>query len=240
MPDTPKTLVYLRPDTIGDLILFIPALRLFMAAWPDSRHVVVVREGYSDLAPLLPAKLEWRVARLNPFKQRPSECRGELSGLFAELAAVGPDLILAPTLNRTWLELAVAAHFGKTRSVVLGGAEVDPLFAASLKLDLGIDPASAFKETVASAADVTDVENQHRFAERLVGRPLARELPSVSIGAEATAKARTVLDGLGLSPGKWAAVFAGGLANVPLKAWTPGQFAELAVWLEQGGSCPSC
>ena len=45
MPASPKTIVYLRPDTIGDLILFTPALRLFMAEWPKARHVIVVRRG---------------------------------------------------------------------------------------------------------------------------------------------------------------------------------------------------
>jgi len=231
VPVKPKTLVYLRPDTIGDLILFIPTLRLFMAEWPDARHVLVVRAGYEDLAPLFPAGITWKVARLNPFRKRPSECRGELSALFAELAALDPDLILAPTLNRTWLELAVASHFEKVRSVVLGGADVDPNFAASLRLDLGIEPATAFKETVPSDSALGEVENQHRFAERLLGRALARELPAIEVPAEASTMARAILDKLGLHSGKWAAVFAGGLANVPVKAWTAAGFAELVAWL---------
>ena len=94
-----------------------------------------------------------------------------------------PDLILAPTLNRTWLEIAVAAHFKGVRSVVLGSADVDPLFAASLRLDLGVDPASAFRETVASDRACGDVESQHRFAEHLIG-PQARPPPSGHRGPE--------------------------------------------------------
>ena len=43
MPDQPKTILYLRPDSIGDLILFTPALDLFLAEWPNARHVIVVR-----------------------------------------------------------------------------------------------------------------------------------------------------------------------------------------------------
>ena len=232
MPAKPKTIVYLRPDTIGDLILLTPALRLLMAEWPDARHVLVVREGYESLAPLFPKALEWKVARLNPFKQRPSECAGALAALLGELEALAPDLILAPTLNRTWLELAVAAHFKAVRSVVLGGADVDPLFAASLKIDLGVDATASFSETVASDASLGDVENQHRFAEQLVGHALPAEMPVVEVPKAMAAKARAVATKLGLSEGKWAAVFPGGVANVAVKAWPTDRFAEVVAWLQ--------
>jgi ADP-heptose:LPS heptosyltransferase/GT2 family glycosyltransferase len=232
VPVQPKTIVYLRPDTIGDLILFTPALGLFMAEWPKSRHVIVVREGYESLASLFPKALEWKVARLNPFKQRPSECHKELSALFGDLSVMGPELILAPTLNRTWLELAVAAHFKNIRSVVLGGAEVDPIFAASLRLDLGVDPAVSFRETVASDKSVGDVENQHRFAENLIGRSLPRVVPSVEVPAGVSEKARAIAAKLGLAAGKWAVVFPGGLANVSVKSWPADGFAEVVAWLQ--------
>jgi ADP-heptose:LPS heptosyltransferase/GT2 family glycosyltransferase len=239
VPDKPKTLVYVRPDTIGDLILFTPALRLFLAEWPKARHVIVVREGYESLAPLFPKGLEWKVAHLNPFKQRPSECRKELAALLGELEALAPSLILAPTLNRTWLEIAVAAHFRGVRSVVLGGAEVDPLFAASLRLDLGVDPASAFTETIGAEKFVGDVESQHRFAEKVLGRTLPRELPAITVPPDAAAEARALAAKRGLSAGKWAAVFAGGLANVSVKSWNAKDFAEVAAWLQVKKKIPA-
>ena len=238
MPVDPKTIVYLRPDTIGDLILFTPALRLFMAEWPKARHVIVVRRGYESLAPLFPRQLEWKVARLNPFKQRPSDCREELSALLGELAKAAPDLILAPTLNRTWLEIAVAAHFKKTRSVVLGGADVDPIFAASLRLDLGVDNAAAFTETVPSEASATDVENQHRLVEHLLGRRLPTELPAIDVPKEPQAKARASVAALGLPAGRWAAVFVGGVANVAVKSWPARHFAEVVAWLQSERKIP--
>jgi ADP-heptose:LPS heptosyltransferase len=238
VPVKPKTIVYLRPDTIGDLILFTPALKLLMTEWPGARHVIVVREGYESLAPLFPKGLGWKVARLNPFKKRPSECQKELASLLATIAAESPELILAPTLNRTWLEIAVAAHFKHIRSVVLGGAEVDPIFAASLRLDLGVEPATAFRETVVSDNSLGDVENQHRLAEYLAGRPLQRELPAVEVSEDATSRARAVAKGRGLAEGKWAAVFAGGLANVAVKSWPTERFAEVVSWLQSSKKIP--
>jgi ADP-heptose:LPS heptosyltransferase len=232
VPVTPKTIVYLRPDTIGDLVLFTPALGQFMEAWPKARHVIVVREGYESLSSLFPKSLEWKVAKLNPFKKRPSQCRPALKALLGELDALGPDLVLAPTLNRTWLEIAVAAHFAKVRSVVLGGADVDPIFAASLRLDLQVDPKSAFQETVPSDPSKGDVENQHRFAEKVIGGSLKRHFPALEVDAEISARARAIASKHGLGPGAWAAVFPGGLANVPVKSWPDEAFGEVVSWLQ--------
>jgi ADP-heptose:LPS heptosyltransferase len=233
VPVSPKTIVYLRPDTIGDLILFTPALARFMEAWPRARHVIVAREGYESLSSLFPKGLEWKVARLNPFRERPSQCRRELKALLGELDVLGPDLVLAPTLNRTWLEIAVAAHFAKVRSIVLGGADVDPIFAASLRLDLHVDPKGAFKETVPSDPSKGDVENQHRFAETVIGASLKRHFPTVEVDGETSARARAIASKHGLAPGTWAAVFPGGLANVPVKSWPTEAFAEVVAWLQE-------
>ncbi len=232
MPDSPKTIVYLRPDTIGDLVLFTPALGLLMAEWPKARHVIVVREGYESIAPLFPKGVEWQVARLNPFKQRPSECRKALGALFATLDGIKPDLILAPTLNRTWLEVAVAAHFKDVRSVALGDAAVDPIFAESLRLDLGVDSAKTFKETVPSDKSEGEVQGQHRFAESL-RRPEARSGPAHCRDPPRRRPCRqaAVLAKHGLSRGDWVAVFPGGGANVPLKSWPTEKFAEIVARL---------
>jgi len=238
VPVQPKTIVYLRPDTIGDLVLFTPALGLFMAEWPKARHVVVVREGYESLAPIFPKSLEWLVVHLNPFKQRPSECRKALGALLGTLEVIQPDLILAPTLNRTWLEIAVAAHFINVRSAVLGTAVVDPNFEESLRLDLGIDPAKAFRETADADRSSGEVESQHRFAELLIGRKLPRNLPNVDIPAQATAETGAILSKHGLPAGAWAAVFPGGGVNVSLKSWPSEKFAEVVARLGKKEKIP--
>ena len=236
----PKSIIYLRPDTIGDLIIFASALAELQAAWPDACHTLVVRAGYETLAPLFPPSLHWHVARLNPFKQKPSECRAELTALLEEIEALAPDLVLAPTLNRTWLEAAVAAHFPKVRSVMLGVQDVDPIFAAALRLDLGVEVATAFSETVPAAAHTTDWENQHRLVDHLLARPrpAARPLPSVTISATASTQAATVLGAAKLPAGAFAAVFPAGLANVQVKSWPAKKFAEIVLWLQRERSLP--
>ena len=240
MPVSPKSIVYLRPDTIGDLIIFTSALAELKAAWPNARHTLVVRSGYETLAPLFPASLAWHVAHLNPFKQKPSACRAELTALLGEIEALQPDLIVAPTLNRTWLEAAVAAHFPKIRSVVLGTQDVDPIFAAALRLELGVDVATAFTLKVPADAQTTDWENQHRLVDHLLDRdrPAERPLPSVTVPAKAQEQAAAVVAAAHLSAGTFAAVFPAGLANVQVKAWPAKKFAEIALWLQRDRQLP--
>ena len=240
MPVKPKSIVYLRPDTIGDLIIFSSALAELQTAWPKARHTLVVRSGYETLAPLFPASLRWHVARLNPFKQKPSACRAELAALLAEIETIQPDLIVAPTLNRTWLEAAVAAHFPKIRTVVLGAQDVDPIFAAALRLELGIAVATAFTEVVPAAPETTDWENQHRLVDHLLdrARPASRPLPAVTIPAAASAQATSVLAAAKLTAGAFAAVFPAGLANVQVKAWPTSKFAETVVFLQGERALP--
>ena len=95
MPVQPKSVVYLRPDTIRDLVIFTSALAELQRAWPKARHTVVVRAGYEALAPLFPAGIEWRVARFNPFSAKPADCRAPLATLLTELESLQPDLIVA-------------------------------------------------------------------------------------------------------------------------------------------------
>ena len=240
VPVTPKSIIYLRPDTIGDIVIFSSALAELQTAWPDARHTLIVRSGYETLAPLLPASLTWHVARLNPFKQKPSACRAELAALLTEIEKLQPDLIVAPTLNRTWLEAAVAAHFSKIRSVVLGAQDVDPIFAAALRLELGVAVNTAFTEVVAAATETTDWENQHRLVDHLLGRarPASRPLPAVAIPAAASAQAKTILATAKLLPGAFAAVFPAGLANVQVKAWPAAKFAETVIFLQRDNALP--
>ncbi len=223
MAPPPQSVVYIRPDTIGDLVIFQAALVRLQQAWPEAKHTVVVRPGYEALAPLFPGRLHWLTAALNPFKQPgPAECWPELEALRRQLEGLAPDLILAPALSRTWLEAAVAAQFPRVRSVVLGSRAVDPIFAAALALDLGVDAARAFGETVPVGEGERDWENQHRFVDHLLGATGARPAPAVAVPPAAVRRAGQLLAEWRLPPGQWAAVFVGGLANVQVKAWGRG------------------
>ncbi len=237
MPQSPKNILYVRADSFGDLILFTPALSRLIKAWPGARHALLVRPGYDSLKPLFPAEIEWKIAAVNPFKDSPAAARDALKSLLADLEANPPDLIVAATLSRTWLEVAVAAKFPQARRVALSHGAVDPLFATALELELGIKAAGVFTEIVEPDMTALDWENNHRLADHLLGKKGERSIPTLPVPAPAAAAARKILATQKLNAGEWIACYPAGVANVTMKAWPAAKFAETIAWLhrEHGG-----
>lgn len=238
MPAAPKNILYVRPDTFGDLVLFEPALRELIAVWPNARHTLLVRPGYESLAPLFSSNLRWRVAPLNPFSQSPSEGRAAFDALLRDLQKDPPDLIVGATLNRTWLEVALAARLPAARSVALGTGRVDPLFTTALALEFGATTADSLREQVEIDPAIREWENNLRLVDHLLGRKVARTAPSLSVPADRQAAADQWLAQHKLPAGRWVALFPAGVANVKIKAWSPAGFAETAAWLQREHQLP--
>ncbi len=239
MPKPPKTILYIRPDTFGDLVLFASALKQLELALPETKHVLVVRAGYDSLAKLFPGNILWRTTEINPFRQKPADCTQQLDALLADLAPLSPDVIVAGTQNRTWLEVAIAARFPQSRHIALGDASVDPLFATALRLSHGIDAASVFEETVTIDPKVRDWDNNHRLVNHLAGNDLPALAPQLEIPTELKKTAAALIAEKNLPDLGWAAIFPGGMANVPIKAWPQQRFAELIIELRKNHSLPS-
>jgi len=239
VPTAPKNILYIRPDTFGDLVLFAPALAHLQAAWPTARHTLLVRPGYETLAPLFPQNLAWMVAGLNPFKTGPQEGRAALDELLTRLAASPPDLIVAATLNRTWLEVALGARFPKARRVALGSGAVDPLFANALTIAHGVKAGDVFTEIVEADENAQEWENNLRLADHLLGKSVARTAPTLAVPESVAAEARKFLARHKLPAGRWVALFPAGLANVPIKAWPAARFAEIAAELHRARKLPA-
>ncbi len=233
MSPAPKNILYIRPDTFGDIVLFEPALRELMVAWPDAKHTLLVRPGYESLASLFPQQLNWQVATMNPFTQGPAESRTALADLLAILGADPPDLIIAATLNRTWLEVALAAQLPKARCVALGDGRVNPLFTTALALEMGANVEETFKEQVAADNSALEWENNLRLVGHLLGRKVPRHHPHLEIPKSTAAQASSWLDSHKIIERQWVAIFPAGTANVKIKAWEPTKFAETAAWLHR-------
>lgn len=233
MPQTPKSILYVRADSFGDLILFTPALSRLIKAWPSARHTLLVRPGYDSLKPLFPAEIEWKTAAVNPFKDSPAAARTALQALLNGLEANPPDLIVAATLSRTWLEVAVAAPFPQARRVALGHGAVDPIFATALQLELGVKSSGVFPEVVEPDSAALDWENNHRLADHLLGKKGERIIPNLPVPANQAAAAAKILAGHKFSAGDWVACYPAGVANVTMKAWPAAKFAETIAWLHR-------
>ncbi|MSU22441.1 MAG: glycosyltransferase [Opitutus sp.] len=254
-PPAPRTVLLLKPDTLGDLVLLAPTLNALRAAWPQTRIAVLIRRAYLDLAPLLaPSRLavslvepgspnrpgiEWIATTLDPFSQGPDADPTELARLRAAVAELAPDVIAAVSSRRNWLEIALAAapptptssNGPAARRLALGTTESDEIFSTQLRVMLGLSAAAAFTETIPTAPDEPDWRRNFALADTLLGRSVERTAPSLVLDAAAKKSADDLLRSLGLARGGYAACAAAGFANVKLKTWPADRFGAAVKFL---------
>ena len=196
----PRAALLLKIDTLGDLVVFAPALRALRAAWTGTRLVVVIRQSYLDLAPLLAAGIEWLPTTLDPFAQGPEADPAEVNRLRETVAALNPEVVAAATSRRNWLEVALGASAPAARRVALGASADDEFFATRLRVALGLNASHVFSETVAVPAGEPDWRANFALADALLGRAVERTPPTLSAPA---AGAEKILAQHGLERGRY-------------------------------------
>ena len=235
----PRVAVFLRPDTLGDLVLFSPTLRCLRAAWPQTRIAVVIRRPYLELAPALAPRVEWIATGIDPFAQGPTDANAELATLRQTLAALAPDLIVAACPRRNWLETALAASVPQARRIALGSVEEDPFFGTQLRLQLGTTSAATFPEIAAVTGYAQDWQRGYCLADHLLGTKVERVPLALEVDAATLHTADEILRQRGLEPGRYVACAAAGFANVRLKTWPADRFGATLAWLRQQHGQPA-
>jgi len=235
----PRCALFLRPDTLGDLVLFSPTLRCLRAAWPQARIAVVIRRPYLELAPALAPGVEWIATRIDPFAQGPVDAAAELATLRQTVAALAPDLVVAACPRRNWLETALAAGVPQARRVALGTAEEDAFFGTQLRLQLGTTSAATFPEIAEVADYAQDWQRSYCLADHLLGTKIERVPPALQLDATTLRAADEILRQRGLEPGRYVACAAAGFANVRLKTWPADRFGVTLAWLRQQHGLPA-
>ena len=224
---TPRSVVCVKVDTLGDLVLFAPGLQALRTGWPNARISVVIREAYADLASLLVTDVEWITTSLDPFSRGPLDDPRELSRLREIAATQRPDVLVAATSKRNWLEIALAAASDASRLVALGAGTEDEFFATQLRVQLGIDARAAFSEHVAVGADESDAHRGLTLAAALLGKTIAQTSPRIQVPAAARTAIDPFLSQHRLEFGKYAVCAAAGFANVELKTWPAERFGAV-------------
>ena len=181
MSSAPARLLFLRPDTYGDLFLFEPVLRLAREALPKTKIAVLIREPYLDVVPLIGGEgVRWLTTACDPYREGPRESRSALQRLRKTVRAFAPDCVVAACYDRTWLEAAVASFAPKARQISLGDRGFDPLTRASLDTQFDIDWGSLYPEKIIVEGESFEWEKNLRLADALKLRLGGSQTRSIS------------------------------------------------------------
>lgn len=239
LPAAPRAAVVLKIDTLGDLVIFAPVLRALQSAWPTTQITAVIRRGYADLAPALAPGINWLPTTLDPFAEGPEANAAEVNRLRDAIEALQPEVIVAATSRRNWLEVALAAATPAARRVALGTSSDDEFFATRLRVALGLNAAHVFTELVATVPAEPDWQNNFRLADTLLGQRVERVRPGLAVPESAHRAADEVLANFHLTRGRFAVCAAAGFANVRLKTWPAERYAAAIAHLHARHKLPT-
>jgi ADP-heptose:LPS heptosyltransferase len=223
----PRTVLLLRPDGMGDVILFQPVLAALQVGWPGAKIAVLVRSHYCGLGALLFPGITWLGTVIDPFRQGPAEVEAELTVLKAAVERLAPDLVVATTEQRTWLDTAIGAMAGSARQVAFGTGGEDAYFGPLLRSLYPEIPAQPFAEVVAAGTDEAAWRRSTPLANYLLNRNEPLLAPKFTTALAWTERARPLLDSWGIAPGAFVLCTAAGFANVALKTWPPDRFVAV-------------
>ncbi len=216
---SPRSVLIVKPDTYGDLVLISTLLWPLAEAWPECKIHILVREGYEDISYVLPPNINWLTTSINPYLENPSSVRIEVSELLNELKSVNPELVIAGSISMTWLEVVVAGNFPNTKTVAFENFYIAKGMGFDLQKAYGFDPQSVFEDQVTFDAGIEDWRNWGVMAKRFLGETCKADQPRLDVPYEIQRKADRWLSREGLFEERWVACCPAGTANVPLKTW---------------------
>lgn len=229
----PRSVVLLRPDGMGDLILFEPVLRALRTAWPEARIAVLTQQAHVGLGKLLAPGLEWHGLQVDPFRAGPDHDPVELERVRNLVRDLEPELVVGCTARRNWLDGAVASAVPSARRLVFNDGSEDPYFGSRLRALYGNDAAR-----IDSVAVPEEAEQDWRRAFGLL-RPLGlKALPQPPLVPDRPSwegRADAALREWGWEKGRYVVCAAAGFAHVPIKTWPRERFVAA---LRQAGRGP--
>ena len=221
------SILFIRPDTYGDLVLFEPVLRGMKEAWPHARIGVLLQECFKDITALMPAGITWIGTSCDPYRDSPAQCHDEMTRLREVLTAFAPVTIVSACFDKTWLDAVIASWFPDCNILSAGNQQLDSVSAATVRSDFGIDASDMLQTHVAMERDSNELEKNMTLLAHLLAKDVRELRPVLSI-PEATRKwAVEWLAAQGIKPGKFIACCPSGSVNVPIKKWPAERYAEV-------------
>lgn len=228
----PAALVILRPDSIGDLILFEPLLRILREAWSETRIHVVGTRTLDAVSRMMPERVAWHVVDDAPPFQTPTAAAVEaLRKTLAEID--GAAWLFSACPRKTWWDVVAPGLRSFERIVSLGPVPVAESLRRAL-IRAGVEGSlPGYPETVSNPTASHEWHLVLESAAYLIGGPVPQLRPRLRLSEEVRQAVDRTLPQLALKEGRFIACCPVGTANVSLKAWPAARFAQVLTTLQR-------
>lgn len=212
-------MLVVRPDAMGDLVLFSPTLRALRDGWPEAKIRVLIRNTYKDIAQLLVPSVEWLGTDIDPYSTNPLDAKDRIESLKKLVHEAQPDLIIAACPRRNWIDMVVANAAPKARHVAFVTKERDPYFGLQLKWAMGNKEVMEYEEVAPAIETEQDWARLYGIADYLLDKKNTYTHPRLVLPASVSELADSVLKKLNLTSGSFVICAPAGSANVKIKSW---------------------
>lgn len=232
IPADISTILVPRFDTLGDIVLLEGFVEGLIQRFPHAQITMLVREGYDQLAPLFPAKLNWLTTSLYPYRGFEENDFINIEALLKQICQDPWDLAFFTTYNRTWIDDVLAANLSQTFRIAIGEVREAEPWVSELLFRLNLQTGVPFEHVVWVDEKDHEIEKYQRLWTVLFPEETLC-LPRLTVSEESTAQAGAVLNRLGIAVGSYFACAPAGTQNVAIKNWPAERFAEIVMWVHE-------
>ncbi len=233
----PRSVLFVKPDSYGDLVLFAPVLACLRAHWPETRLGLLLQARHQDVVPLLPVGVDYILTPADPFRQTVVESPHvpEIARMVREF---NPEILVASAFEKTWIHAVTAIAAPDARRISVGPSQFDATTEHYLRQQ-GFDrPATLYAEQVDVEKSLPELEKARAFIRHLCGEEVPPLLPKLALSASVLSEADRLISDWGLARRHFVVCNPAGVSNVPIKAWPAHSFAEVLGWLHARHKLP--
>jgi len=232
IPADISTILIPRFDTLGDIVLLEGFLEAVIERFPNAEITMLVREGYDQLAPLFPAKINWLTTSLYPYNGFQESDFTKIEALLEQLSHEPWDLVFFTTYNRTWIDDILAAKLAGTCRIAIGETRKAEVWFNRLLKRLNLKDELPFDSVVWVDEKDREVEKYQRLWTALFSEDTL-PLPRLGVPEDCSVQADAVLNLLGIAGQKYFVCAPAGTQNIAIKTWPADRFAEVIMWVYQ-------
>jgi hypothetical protein len=227
-----KSLLFIRPDAMGDLVLFTPVLNAFQQLWPETKISVIIQKKHLSLKDLFSPKINWIAITFDPWKSNPFDVKPEVSEITDIVKTLAPDLVVAACSKRSWLDSIISSVATNARHVAFKTAEHDPYWTEQFMWAFGKEACVTYKEIAPEETSEQDWQKSYGIVRYLTKKSTATTAPEFDLPEALNTQAKSLLKKLGLEGSQFAVCASAGSANVAIKNWPTENYAYTISHLE--------